>query len=467
MAVTLAEASQRLPHPIVATDTRANGRRPGDPPQLMDTFVIDGGVALSGTVVPAGNKNAALPILAASVLTTEEVIVRNVPRIRDVEAMIEVLTGLGVTVNWLSEHAVSLCAADVDAEAKVDREAAERIRASFLLAGPLLARFGRAVMPPPGGDVIGRRRLDPHLDAFRALGAVYLPERDIVLEAKGGLRAAEVFMDEPSVMATENVLMAAALTPGESVIGNAACEPHIQDLARMLVSMGAKIDGIGSNVLHVHGQAELSGCDHRVQPDHIEIGSFMGIAGVTGGEVRIKDTIPGDLRMVRLAFGRLGLHSELDGADVIVPGGQDLKVQADVGDHTCRVQDGPWPAFPADLTSIAVALATQCEGQVLIHEWMFESRMFFVDKLVGMGANILMMDPHRAIVHGPRRLAGARVESPDIRAGMAVLMAALCAEGRSEIGNIRQIDRGYERIDERLRALGANIQRVVTEPVPA
>jgi len=467
MAVTLAEASQRLPFPFVATDARATGSRPGTPPHLMDTFVIDGGVALSGTVVPAGNKNAALPILAASVLTTEEVIVRNVPRIRDVEAMIEVLTGLGVTVNWLSEHAVALCAKDVSAEAKVDREAAERIRASFLLAGPLLARFGRAVMPPPGGDVIGRRRLDPHLDAFQALGAEHVPDRDIVLEAKGGLRAAEVFMDEPSVMATENALMAAALTPGESVIGNAACEPHIQDLARMLQSMGARIEGIGSNVLHVHGQAELGGCDHRVQPDHIEIGSFMGIAGVTGGEIRIKDTVPGDLRMVRLAFARLGLHSELDGADVIVPGGQALKVQADVGDHTCRVQDGPWPAFPADLTSIAVALATQCDGQVLIHEWMFESRMFFVDKLVAMGANILMMDPHRAIVHGPRRLSGARVESPDIRAGMAVLMAALCADGRSEIGNIRQIDRGYEKIDDRLRALGAKIQRVVTEPVSA
>jgi UDP-N-acetylglucosamine 1-carboxyvinyltransferase len=433
----------------------------------MDTFVIDGGVALSGTVVPAGNKNAALPILAASVLTTEEVVVRNVPRIRDVEAMLEVLTGLGVTVRWLDEHDVVLCADGVDADATVDRDAAERIRASFLLAGPLLARFGRAVMPPPGGDVIGRRRLDPHLDAFHALGARLQPGPDVILEAPGGLRAAEVFMDEPSVMATENALMAAALTPGLSTIGNAACEPHIQDLARMLESMGAKIDGIGSNVLHVHGVTELSGCDHRVQPDHIEIGSFMGIAGVTGGEIRIKDTIPGDLRMVRLAFGRLGLHSDLDGDDIIVPGGQDLRVQADVGDHTCRVQDGPWPAFPADLTSIAVALATQCEGQVLIHEWMFESRMFFVDKLVAMGANILMMDPHRAIVHGKRRLSGSRVESPDIRAGMAVLMAALCAEGRSEIGNIRQIDRGYERIDERLLALGARIQRVVTEPVRA
>ncbi len=433
----------------------------------MDTFVIDGGVPLSGTVVPAGNKNAALPILAASVLTAEEVVVRNVPRIRDVEAMLEVLAGLGVTVAWRGPNEVALCAAEVHADAVVDRDAAERIRASFLLAGPLLARFGRATMPPPGGDVIGRRRLDPHLDAFRALGATLHDGPDVALEAPGGLRAGEVFMDEPSVMATENALMAAALTPGVTVIGNAACEPHIQDLAHMLQAMGAAIHGVGSNVLTVHGVAELGGCVHTVQPDHIEIGSFMAIAGVTGGEIRIKDTIPQDLRMIRLAFGRLGLHSELDGADVIVPGGQHLVVQPDLGDHTCKVQDGPWPAFPADLTSIAVALATQADGQVLIHEWMFESRMFFVDKLVGMGANILMMDPHRVIVSGPRRLSGARVESPDIRAGMAVLMAALCAEGRSEIGNIRQIDRGYERIDERLRALGARIQRVATQPVQA
>lgn len=459
MTVTLAE-------PLSQPRISAGGDR-GRAPKIMDTFVIDGGQALSGTVIPAGNKNAALPILAASVLTTEEVVVRNVPRIADVAAMIEVLAGLGVTVRWLDDHDVVLCAAGVSADAEVDRDAAERIRASFLLAGPLLARFGHAIMPPPGGDVIGRRRLDPHLDAFRSLGAESLPGPDIELRTDGGLTAGDVFMDEPSVMGTENALMAAALTPGVTTIGNAACEPHIQDLARMLQAMGARIDGVGSNVLRVTGAAELGGCDHRVQPDHIEIGSFMAIAGVTGGEIRIKDTIPSDLRMIRLAFGRLGLHSELDGDDVLVPGDQKLVVQADVGDHTCRVQDGPWPAFPADLTSIAVALATQCEGQVLIHEWMFESRMFFVDKLVAMGANILMMDPHRAIVHGPRRLTGARVESPDIRAGMAVLMAALCAEGRSEIGNIRQIDRGYERIDERLRELGARIRRVATEPVAA
>jgi UDP-N-acetylglucosamine 1-carboxyvinyltransferase len=435
----------------------------------MEKFVIDGGVPLSGTVVPAGIKNGALPILAACVLTSDEVVVRNVPRIRDVEAMLTVLEGLGVRITRSGDHEVTLCAADVDAEAEVDRRHAEAIRASFLLAGPLLARFGRAVMPPPGGDVIGRRRLDPHLDAFGALGATFANDRDITLEAPaGGLRAGTVFMDEPSVMATENALMAAALTPGETVIGNAACEPHVQDLARMLVKMGADIRGIGSNVLTVTGRAELGGCRHDIGPDHIEIGSFMALAGVTGGEMRIVDTDPDDLRMIRLVFGKLGLRSELDGADVLIPGGQKLVASRDVGEYKAKVQDGPWPAFPADLTSIAIALATQIEGSVLIHEWMFENRMIFTDKLVVMGADIVLCDPHRAIVSGPSRLRGERVESPDIRAGMAMLIAALCAEGRSEIGNIRQIDRGYERIDERLRDLGARIERVADPlPVPA
>jgi UDP-N-acetylglucosamine 1-carboxyvinyltransferase len=430
----------------------------------MEKFVIDGGVPLRGTVIPAGNKNGALPILAASVLTTEEIVVRNVPRIRDVDAMLRVLRGIGVSAEWRDDNEVVLCAAGVDREAHIDRRHAERIRASFLLAGPLLARFGHADMPPPGGDVIGRRRLDPHLDAFRALGASFEHSRDILLTAERGLRAGEVFMDEPSVMATENALMAAALTPGQTVIGNAACEPHVQDLARMLCKMGADIRGIGSNVLTITGRDELGGCTHDVGPDHIEIGSFMALAGVTGGELRIRDTEPPDLRMIRLVFRRLGLHTELDGADVIVPGGQTLEAQRDVGEYKAKVQDGPWPAFPADLTSIAVALATQCKGSVLIHEWMFENRMIFTDKLVLMGADITMCDPHRAIVNGPARLRGERLESPDIRAGMAMLIAALGAEGRSEIGNIRQIDRGYERIDERLRELGANIERVATEP---
>jgi UDP-N-acetylglucosamine 1-carboxyvinyltransferase len=434
----------------------------------MEKFLIHGGAPLSGTVVPAGNKNGALPILAASVLTEDEVVVRNVPRIKDVEAMLGLLEHLGVRVAWTGENEVTLCACDLDPGCvEVDRTLSERIRASFLLAGPLLARFGRAVMPPPGGDVIGRRRLDPHLDAFRALGADFHFNRDIDLRAPSGLRATDVFMDEPSVMGTENALLAAARTPGTTVIGNAACEPHVQDLARMLQKMGADIQGIGSNVLTVSGRRELHGCVHDIGPDHIEIGSFMALAGVTGGELRIKSVIEDDLRMIRLVFDRLGLRSVIDDGDVLVPGGQDLVVARDVGEHKIKIQDGPWPAFPADLTSIAVALATQCTGSVLIHEWMFENRLIFTDKLVLMGADITLCDPHRAIVSGPSRLRAERVESPDIRAGMAMLIATLCADGRSEIGNIRQIDRGYERIDERLRELGARIQRVATEPAIA
>jgi len=435
----------------------------------MEKFVIEGGVPLSGTMVPAGNKNGALPILAAAVLTDEEVLVRNVPRIRDVDAMIEILLAIGVSVEWRGPNELALRANNVH-EAAIEPELAESIRASFLLAGPLLARFRRAVMPPPGGDVIGRRRLDPHLDAFRAMGALTNCEREIILEAPRGLRPTDVFMDEPSVMATENALMAAALTPGTTIIGNAACEPHVQDLARMLVKMGADIQGIGSNLITVNGAQRLHGCEHTVAPDHIEIGSFMALAGVTGGELRIKDVVAADLRMIRLVFERVGLRSELHDNDIVVPGQQELIVQADVGDYKSKIQDGPWPAFPADLTSIVVALATQAHGSLLIHEWMFENRLVFTDKLILMGADIVVCDPHRVIVTGPRRLRGSggeRVESPDIRAGMAMLLAALCAEGRSEIGNIRQIDRGYERIDERLRELGARIERVATEPVHA
>jgi UDP-N-acetylglucosamine 1-carboxyvinyltransferase len=431
----------------------------------MEKFVIEGGVPLSGTIVPSGNKNGALPILAACLLTADEVILRNVPRIRDFEAMTHLLEGLGARVQWLGPGEVSVDASSVERQ-EVDRDLAERIRASFLLAGPLLARFGRAHMPPPGGDVIGRRRLDPHLDAFRALGASVHHERDITLDAPLGLRPCDFLMDEPSVMATENALMAAALTRGPTVIRNAASEPHVQDLARMLVAMGAAIDGIGSNVMTVHGTTSLRGCTHTIAPDHIEIGSFMALAGVTGGELVVKDTVPEDLRMIRLVFERLGLRSEVRGADVIVPGNQRLVIRNDAGDYMPKVEDGPWPAFPADLTSIALALATQAEGSVIIHEKMFENRLFFTDKLQVMGAAITICDPHRAVVMGPRRLRGERMESPDIRAGMAMLIAALCADGVTEIGNIRQIDRGYERIDERLRELGARIARV-DDDVPA
>jgi UDP-N-acetylglucosamine 1-carboxyvinyltransferase len=433
----------------------------------MEKFIITGGVPLSGTIVPAGNKNGALPILAACLLTEEEVVLRNVPRISDVETMTELIEMLGARVEWRGPNTVAIDASGV-LHCEVDRGLSERIRASFLLAGPLLARFGRASMPPPGGDVIGRRRLDPHLDAFKEFGATIEHSRDIVIEAPfGGLRPCDFLMDEPSVMATENALMTAALTPGSTVIRNAASEPHVQDLARMLERMGARIDGIGSNVMTVHGMKSLGGCDHTIAPDHIEIGSFMALAGVTGGELVVKDTYPQDLRMIRIVYERLGLHTELHGDDIIVPGAQKLVIRDDAGGIQPKVDSGPWPAFPADLTSVALAIATQSEGSVLIHEKMFENRLFFADKLQVMGAAITICDPHRAIVLGPRRLRGERVPAPDIRAGMAMLIAALCADGETEIGNIGQIDRGYERIDERLRELGARIKRVDDVPVPA
>jgi UDP-N-acetylglucosamine 1-carboxyvinyltransferase len=432
----------------------------------MEKFVIQGGVPLSGEVTVAGNKNAALPILAACLLTEEELLLHRVPRIRDTEAQIALLERLGVDAAWVADNSVRLCAAGVSG-ASVDEELSKQIRASFLLAGPLLARFGEARMPPPGGDFIGRRRLDAHLDAFKDLGARVDGDRWIELSAPaGGLSPCAIFMDEPSVMGTENALMAAALTSGPTTISNAACEPHVQDLARLLSAMGARVDGIGSNVMTVHGRDKLAGAEHTISADHIEVGSFMALAAATGGELRIRDVEPIDLPMVRRQFRRLGLNSEIEGADMLVPPGQSLRVQSDLGDAIPKIEDGPWPAFPADLTSIALALATQADGEILIFEKMFENRLFFVDKLVAMGARITLCDPHRAIVSGPSRLHGERVESPDIRAGMAMLIAALAADGSSEIGNIRQIDRGYEQIDERLRGLGARIERVSSE-VPA
>jgi UDP-N-acetylglucosamine 1-carboxyvinyltransferase len=432
----------------------------------LEKFVIQGGAPLSGEIVAAGNKNAALPILAACLLTEEELILRNVPRIRDTEAQVAILAKLGVEVEWLGFNDLRLCAANV-AMTEVDEGLAARIRASFLLAGPLLARFGEVRMPPPGGDTIGRRRLDPHLDAFRDLGATITGSRMIELQASGGLEACEIFMDEPSVMGTENALLAAALTPGRTLIANSASEPHVQDLAHLLTSMGAAVEGIGSNVMIVNGRDKLGGTEHRIGPDHIEVGSFMALAAATGGEIRIRDTEPGDLLMIRRQFQRLGLRSSVEGRDLLVPPDQQLAVRDDLGDAIPKIDDGPWPAFPADLTSIALALATQANGTILIFEKMFENRLFFTDKLVAMGARITLCDPHRAIVNGPCRLHGERLESPDIRAGMAMLIAALAAEGTSEIGNIAQIDRGYERIDERLQGLGAQLERVATDPVPA
>jgi UDP-N-acetylglucosamine 1-carboxyvinyltransferase len=432
----------------------------------MEKFIIQGGTPLSGEVTVAGNKNAALPILAACLLTEEELLLHRVPRIRDTEAQLALLERLGVEVEWAADNSVRLCARGVT-DVSVDEELSKQIRASFLLAGPLLARFGEARMPPPGGDFIGRRRLDAHLDAFKDLGARVDGDRWIELSAPvEGLCACRIFMDEPSVMGTENALMAAALTAGPTTISNAASEPHVQDLARLLCAMGAQVDGIGSNVMTVHGRDRLGGAEHTISADHIEVGSFMALAAATGGDLRIRDVEPLDLLMVRRQFRRLGLHSEMEGRDMLVPPDQKLRIQSDLGDAIPKIEDGPWPAFPADLTSIALALATQADGEILIFEKMFENRLFFVDKLVAMGARITLCDPHRAIVSGPSRLHGERVESPDIRAGMAMLIAALAADGTSEIGNIRQIDRGYEQIDERLRGLGAQIERVSSE-VPA
>jgi UDP-N-acetylglucosamine 1-carboxyvinyltransferase len=431
----------------------------------LEKFVIQGGVPLSGEIKAAGNKNAALPILAACLLTDEDVVLRNVPRIRDTDAQLNLLANLGVEVERLGDNEVRLRASTISTA--VDESLAARIRASFLLAGPLLARTGEITMPPPGGDTIGRRRLDPHLDAFRDLGAEISGERMIEIRAPGGLKPCSIFMDEPSVMGTENALLAAALTPGPTTISNAACEPHVQDLARLLTKMGATVDGIGSNVMTIHGREKLGGADHEISPDHIEIASFMALAAATGGDLTIHDVEPSDLMMIRRQFGRLGLRTTIEGRDLIVPPNQHLAIRDDMGDAIAKIDDGPWPAFPADLTSIALALATQCDGTILIFEKMFENRLFFTDKLVSMGARITLCDPHRAIVSGPSRLHGERLESPDIRAGMAMLIAALAARGTSEIGNIAQIDRGYERIDERLQNLGARIERVSIEPVPA
>jgi UDP-N-acetylglucosamine 1-carboxyvinyltransferase len=432
----------------------------------MEKFIIQGGVPLSGEIVPAGNKNAALPILAACLLTDEELVVRNVPRIRDVESMLGLLEGLGVRVSS-SENEVRL-QADQISGTEVDEELASRIRASFLVAGPLLARTGEAHMPPPGGDTIGRRRLDAHLDAFRDLGAKVDGDVWIGLSApQEGLKPTRVFMDEPSVMGTENALLAAALTPGPTTIANAACEPHVQDLARLLCKMGAQVDGIGSNVMTVHGRDKLGGAEHAICPDHIEIASFMALAAATSGELRIRGVIAEDLEGIRRHFRRIGLQTMIEVEDLMVPPEQKLTIRDDHGEAIPQIDDGPWPAFPADLTSIALSLATQADGTIVIHEKMFENRLFFVDKLVAMGARIHLSDPHRAVVSGPSRLHGARLESPDIRAGMAMLIAALAAQGTSEIGNVTQIDRGYERIDVRLRDLGARIERVASERVPA
>ena len=418
--------------------------------------MIEGGHRLSGRLRAAGNKNGALPILAACLLTDEPVTLTNVPRIRDVETMMGLLSQLGADVEWSGVNEVRVHAHEITHE--MDETLASRIRASFLLAGPLLARLGRASVPPPGGDVIGRRRLDPHIHAFAELGAsIDIGER---YELAGSLRGAHVHLDEASVMGTENAVMAAVLAPGKTMISNAASEPHVQDLCRFVSSLGAKIDGIGSNVLHVTGVERLFGGTYFIRPEHIEVGSFIGMAAVTGGDITIEGIVRDDLWPIIPAFERLGVELEVGDDWVRIPPDQTLVVRDDLGGHIAKIEDGPWPAFPADLTSIAVTVATQSFGTVLIFEKMFESRLFFTDKLVSMGARIILCDPHRVIVNGPVKLYGQRMSSPDIRAGMAMVIAALCAEGTSTIGDAYQIDKGYERIDERLRGLGARIERV-------
>ena len=425
---------------------------------MSDVLRIEGGHALSGTIVPAGNKNAALPILAACLLTEEEVVLENVPDILDVRSMLELLDSLGVTIRHEDPHTISLTASDVR-RPRVDPEIASRIRASVLLTGPLLARCGVAELPAPGGDFIGRRRIDTHLHAFRSLGVTVETGRDYRLH-HNGMIGTEIFLDEASVTATENALAAAVLATGRTTILNAACEPHVQDMAEFLITLGAHIDGVGTNRLIIDGVNRLQGGRFRIGPDHIEVASFIGLAAVTGSDLTIAPVRAADLRMINLTFERLGIRVDIDGDKLHVGPDQELRVVSDEGGAIPKIDDGVWPAFPADLTSIATAVATQVNGEVMIFEKMFENRLFFVDKLVAMGARIILCDPHRVVVSGRSQLYASRLESPDIRAGMAMLIAALAAKGVSTIGNIRQVDRGYERIDERLRAIGAKIERV-------
>jgi UDP-N-acetylglucosamine 1-carboxyvinyltransferase len=424
----------------------------------MAEFVIEGGVPLSGTVTPSGNKNAAFPLMAACLLTDQSITLHNLPNIGDVETMGELLDSVGVSVERLNAHSWRLQAQKVSTSS-LPPLLFGRIRGSVTLAGPMLVRMGSVCLPRPGGDMIGRRRMDTHFMAMEALGA----EKDI----NGGfclqgerLHGADILLDEASVTATENTVMAAALAKGTTVIRNAACEPHVQDLCWLLGQMGVRIEGIGSNTLTIHGVEKLGGGEYTISPDYMEVGSYIALAAATGGELLIKGAAPEHLRMVELMFKRLGVRFEVRGWDVFVPADQSLEIVPDVGGAIPEISDAPWPGFPADLMSISVTLASQCTGTVLIHEKMFEGRLFWVDNLIWMGARIILCDPHRCVVQGPSRLHGDEVSSPDIRAGMALLIATLCAEGRSVIRNIRQIDRGYERVEEKLRGLGAKIERV-------
>jgi UDP-N-acetylglucosamine 1-carboxyvinyltransferase len=453
------------------TRHRTTGKFPGFPnlgvgfapvirtiPMSAQQFVVQGGHKLSGRIRPSGNKNAALPIVAASLLCEEPVHLENVPRIRDVETLVQLVQSIGAHAEWTGRNSLTIHATSVRAT-ELDPALCRKIRASILLAGPLLARCGEIRLPPPGGDVIGRRRVDTHFLALQQLGATFSFEDAFVLRA-AKLRGADVFLDEPSVTATENALAAAVAADGTTVLRNAASEPHVQDLAKFLVAMGASIEGIGTNTITIHGGLPLHGCTYAIGPDHIEVGSFIGLAAVTRSEITIEKAGVEHLRSTLMGFERLGVVCRIEGEDLVIPGQQDMVIRSDLGGAVPKLEDQPWPAFPADTMSIALVTATQCEGVIVIHEKMFESRLFFVDKLIGMGARIVLCDPHRAVVVGPSKLHSGRVESPDIRAGMAMLLAALCAEGESIIDNVGQIERGYERIDERLRALGAKVERV-------
>jgi UDP-N-acetylglucosamine 1-carboxyvinyltransferase len=424
----------------------------------MEQFVIEGNVPLSGTITPSGNKNAALPLLAASLLTDQPLVLHNIPDIRDVQIMCRLLSDLGVDIAQVEPHTLRLQASHVR-KTDLDADLCRDIRASILLAGPALARLGHVELPPPGGDVIGRRRLDTHFLAFKKMGAEMEANDRFRLRASQ-LTGADILLDEASVTATENAVMAAVLAHGTTILRNAASEPHVQDLCRCLVQMGARIEGIGSNMLALHGVDKLNGTEFSIGADYIEVGSFIALAAITGGEALIENAAPEHLGMTQLMFDRLGVRWETRGQAVFVPRGQSLTVVPDLGGAIPKIDDSPWPGFPADLMSIAIVIATQSAGTVLFHEKMFESRLYFVDKLIGMSARIVLCDPHRCIVQGPAWLRGEGVESPDIRAGMALLIAALAARGQSVIRNVGQIDRGYERVDEKIRALGGKIERV-------
>ena len=420
-------------------------------------YIVEGGHRLSGTIEPSGNKNAALPIIAAALLTDQVVRLSNVPRIRDVEALVRLIASVGAETEWTGANELRIHARDLR-PADLDPDLCGRIRASILLAGPMLARCGEVLLPPPGGDVIGRRRLDTHFLALEQLGADISVNGSYSFRAKK-LVGADVFMDEPSVTATENALSAAVAAEGTTILRNCASEPHVQDLAHFLIALGAEIDGIGTNHMTIHGGKPLHSADHRIGTDYVEVGSLIGLAAVTDSELRIRNAGIEHLRSTLMGFDKLGVRCRIEGDDLIVPSGQDKAVVPDFGGHVPKIEDQPWPAFPADTMSIAIVTATQCDGMVLMFEKMYESRMFFVDKLIAMGARIVLCDPHRAVISGPTKLRASRLESPDIRAGMAMLIAAMGAEGTSSIHNAQQIERGYERIDERLNALGARITR--------